>query len=103
MFTRNCPLGNKCVCGNYKPVSIVVAELRMYLEAQRALVLSPLNVWATGEEVRCDPRNLVDKEREERLWIHFIKSGAAKRFAEMTRRGQTTITVCGHLIEKDGT
>ena len=97
---QNCVFGCQCVCDRYQPVSISVMELHDYILAQRVAVLSPLNVWGTGEEIGCDPRSLAEKE-EDRLWTHFVKSGGAKRFAEATKRGEVSLTICACLLKKD--
>lgn len=101
MKLQSCPLRKACVCDNYKPVVVQVAELKSYLGAQVALVFSPLNVWGTGEELKRDPRELTDAENK--LWKHYVESGGAKRFAEENRHGQTAITVCRYMIQEDGT
>lgn len=55
-----------------------------YLEEQRKMMVSPLNMWATGEDIghSPDPNNPDDRHA---LEFHFIMSGGAARFAETHR------------------
>ena len=99
MLLQKCPFGGQCTCHNYQPTEVIVAELRDYMAAQMALTKTPLNVFATGEEIGSDPRQLPNAG--DLFCRHFIKFGGAKKFAEQTQRGNTTIVVCRHMVMEE--
>lgn len=54
-------------------------ELEQYIQGQLGEMQSDLNKWGAGEEFGHDPNC-------EELAIHYIKSGGARRYAELHNR-----------------